>query len=173
MRTPVRFLAHLLIAPITAAVLLAPLTSLKAGHHELIIQGGSVIDTRTGKAMENQTIVIEGDRITRVAPAKEVAVTSDARIVDARGQWIVPGLIDMHVHRAGQSDLVPFTLYVANGVTSIRDMGGNLTLLRLARNEVESGKRLGPRLFFLGPLLDGDPPLAPRSQSSLIRPRAP
>jgi imidazolonepropionase-like amidohydrolase len=161
MRTPVRFLAHLLIAPITAAVLLAPLTSLKAGHHELIIQGGSVIDTRTGKAMENQTVVIEGDRITRVAPAKEVAVPSDARVVDARGRWIVPGLIDMHVHRAGQPDLVPFALYVANGVTSIRDMGGNLTLLRLARNEVESGKRLGTRLFFLGPLLDGDPPMAP------------
>jgi hypothetical protein len=45
MRTPVRFLAHSLIAPITAAVLLALVTSLKAGHHELIIQGGSVIVT--------------------------------------------------------------------------------------------------------------------------------
>src|SRR4029453_5375145 len=93
MRTPVRFLAHLLIAPITAAVLFAPLTSLKAGHHELIIQGGSVIDTRTGKAMENQTIVIEGDRITRGGRAKGAAVTSDARIVDARGRWILPGLM--------------------------------------------------------------------------------
>jgi N-acyl-D-aspartate/D-glutamate deacylase len=84
---------HSLIALITAAVLLAPLTSLKAGHHELVIQGGSVIDTRTGKALENQTVVIEGDRITRVAPAKEVAVPSDARVVDARGRWIVPGLL--------------------------------------------------------------------------------
>jgi imidazolonepropionase-like amidohydrolase len=161
MPTPVRFLRHSLIVPITAAVLLAPLTSLKAGPHELVIQGGSVIDTRTGKALENQIVVIKGDRIARVAPAKEVAVPADARVIDARGQWIVPGLIDMHVHRAGQPDLVPFALYVANGVTSIRDMGGNLTLLRLARNQVESGKRLGPRLFFLGPILDGDPPLAP------------
>jgi hypothetical protein len=161
MHTPVRFLTHSLIAPITAAVLLALLTPLKADHHELIIQGGSIIDTRTGKAMDNQTVVIEGDRITRVAPAKEVAVPSDARVVDARGRWIVPGLIEMHVHRGGQPDLVPFALYVANGVTSIRDMGGNLTLLRLARKEVESWKRLGPRLFFLGPLLDGDPPMAP------------
>jgi hypothetical protein len=161
MRTPVCFLAHSLITPITAAILLTPLMSLKAGSHELVIQGGSVIDTRTGKALENQTVVIEGDRITRVAPAKDVAIAADARVVDARGRWIVPGLIDMHVHRAGQPDLVPFALYVANGVTAIRDMGGNLTLLRLARDEVESGKRLGPRLFFLGPLLDGDPPLVP------------
>jgi hypothetical protein len=83
MHTPVRFLTHSLIAPITAAVLLAALTSLNAGHHELVIQGGSVIDTRTGKAMENQTLVIEGDRITRVAPAKEVTVPSEARAIEA------------------------------------------------------------------------------------------
>src|SRR4029434_6521257 len=126
MRMRERFSRHLLITSITAAFLLAPLMTLKAGHHELIIQGGSVIDTRTGKALENQTVVIEGDRITRVAPAKEVAAPADAQVVDARGRWIVPGLIDMHVHRAGQPDLVPFALYVANGVTSIRDMGGNL-----------------------------------------------
>src|SRR4029450_1722037 len=160
-RTRVQFLAPWLITPIPAAFLLAPLMFSRAGSQELIIQGGSVIDTRTGKALENHTVVIEGDRIARVAPADKVAVPADARVVDARGLWIVPGLIDMHVHRAGQPDLVPFALYVANGVTSIRDMGGNLTLLRLARKEVESGKRLGPRLFFLGPLLDGDPPLAP------------
>jgi imidazolonepropionase-like amidohydrolase len=57
-----------------------------------------------------------------VAPAKEVAAPADARVVDARGRWILPGLIDMHVHRAGQPDIVPFALYVANGVTSIRDI---------------------------------------------------
>jgi Amidohydrolase family len=161
MRTAACSLAHSLMTPLTAAILLIPVMSLKAGTDELVIQGGSVIDTRTGKALENQTVVIEGDRITRVAPEEEVAVPADARVVDARGRWIVPGLIDMHVHRAGQPDLVPLALYVANGVTSIRDMGGNLTLLQLARKEVESGKLLGPRLFFLGPLLDGDPPLAP------------
>jgi imidazolonepropionase-like amidohydrolase len=161
MRTRMCFLAHSLITPLTAVILLIPAMSLNAGTDELVIKGGSVIDTRTGKALENQTVVIEGDRITRVAPAEKVTVPADARVIDARGRWIVPGLIDMHVHRAGQPDLVPLALYVANGVTSIRDMGGNLTLLRLARNEIESGKRLGPRLFFLGPLLDGDPPLAP------------
>jgi Amidohydrolase family len=161
MRKRMCFLAHSLITPLTAALLLIPVVSLKAGTDELVINGGSVIDTRTGKALENQTVVIEGDRITRVAPTEKIAVSADARVVDARGRWIVPGLIDMHVHRAGQPDLVPLALYVANGVTSIRDMGGNLTLLRLVRNEVDSGKRLGPRLFFVGPLLDGDPPLAP------------
>src|SRR5262245_25752831 len=118
-----RFVERWLITPINAAFLLALLIPIRAGGYELIIQGGSVIDTRTGKALENQTVVVEGDRITRVAPAEKVAVRADARVVDAHGQWIVPGLIDMHVHRAGQPDLVPFALYVANGVTSIRDMG--------------------------------------------------
>jgi hypothetical protein len=161
MRPLKRILAPLKMAPAMVAVLLALKMPVEPSRHALIIQGGSVIDTRTGKVLENGTVVIEGGRITRVAPANEVAIPPDAQVVDARDRWILPGLIDMHVHRAGQPDLVPFALYVANGVTSIRDMGGNLTLLRLARGEIESGKRLGSRLFFLGPLLDGDLPLAP------------
>src|SRR5262249_37416380 len=52
-------------------------------------------------------------------------------------------------------------LYLVNGVTTIRDPGGNLTLLRLTRQEINSGKRLGPRLFFAGYILDGNPPLWP------------
>jgi imidazolonepropionase-like amidohydrolase len=127
----------------------------------LVIQGGSVIDTRTGGALEDRTVIIADGRITRVGPGKEVSIPPDAKIVDARGRWILPGLIDMHVHRAGRPDLVSLALYVANGVTSVRDLGGNLTQLRLTRQEVESGKRLGPRLFFAGPLLDGDPPSVP------------
>jgi Amidohydrolase family len=66
----------------------------------------------------------------------------------------------MHVHGCSRRD-VPLALYVANGVTSVRDLGGPLTLLRQTRQDLESGKRMGPRLFFAGPILDGDPPISP------------
>jgi hypothetical protein len=89
LRIRVRFVARWLIRPITAAFLLAPVMSSGPGSQELIIQGGSVIDTRTGNALENQTVVIEGDRITRVAPAEKVAVPADARVVDGRGLFRV------------------------------------------------------------------------------------
>ena len=106
-------------------------------------------------------LVVEGDRITRVARAtEEVATPRHGQVVDARGCWILPGLIDMHVHGSSRRD-VPLALYVANGVTSVRDLGGHLTLLRRMREDLESGKRVGPRLSFAGPILDGDPPMAP------------
>jgi hypothetical protein len=72
----------------------------------------------------------------------------------------IPGLLDMHVHGSSRTD-VPLELYIANGVTSVRDLGGNLAALRLTRQALQSGERIGPRLFFVGPLLDGNPPMAP------------
>jgi len=130
------------------------------GNPLLVIQGGAVADTRSGGVLQNHTVVVDGGRITRVAPTNEVATPSQAEVVDARGRWVIPGLIDMHVHGASRPD-VPLALYVANGVTSIRDLGGQLTLLRRVRQRVESGNVLGPRVFFVGPILDGDPAMAP------------
>jgi hypothetical protein len=66
----------------------------------------------------------------------------------------------MHVPGSSHKD-VPIALYVANGVTAIRDMGGNITSLRMTRQKIESGEKLGPRLFYAGNVLDGSPPAAP------------
>jgi imidazolonepropionase-like amidohydrolase len=66
----------------------------------------------------------------------------------------------MHAHISVAENL-PLELYLVNGVTTIHDPGGNLTLMRLTRQEVDSGKRPGPRLFFAGYVLDGNPPLWP------------
>jgi imidazolonepropionase-like amidohydrolase len=81
------------MAPVMVAVLLALKMPVEASRHALIIQGASVIDTRTGKVLENRTVIFEGGRITRVAPANEVAIPSDAQVVDARDRWILPGLL--------------------------------------------------------------------------------
>jgi Amidohydrolase family len=142
------------------AALLAVLVSAGAAGQTLIIEDGAIVDTRNGVALEHRTILVENDRITRVAQAGEISAPRNAEVVTARGLWVLPGLIDMHVHGSSRAD-VPLALYVANGVTSIRDLGGPLAPLQLLRIELETGKRIGPRLHFVGPILDGDPPAAP------------
>ena len=126
----------------------------------VVIKGGTLIDVHTGRQVTDSLIVVEGDRIKQVGREPEVMVPREAQVIDAHGKWIIPGLMDTHAHISGTKGL-PLELYLANGVTTIRDPGGNLTLLRLARQEIESGKRLGPRLFFSGYVLDGNPPLWP------------
>lgn len=80
--------------------------------------------------------------------------------MEALGKWVVPGLIDSHAH-AGDDKNTPLSLYLANGVTTIRNPGGNVTLLRLTWEKLRCGDLVGPRLYFSGPVLDGTPPVWP------------
>jgi imidazolonepropionase-like amidohydrolase len=120
----------------------------------------TLVDVRTGKETPDSVIVIRGDKIERIGSFSEISVPSQALVVDAARKWLIPGLMDMHAH-AGNSPEVPVNLYLAQGVTTIRSPGGNISLLRLLREQIESGKTVGPRLFFSGPLLDGSPPVWP------------
>jgi len=126
----------------------------------VVITGATLIDVRTGEALKDSVIVIEGERIKQVGKAGEVSIPPSAQLIDARGKWIIPGLTDMHSHISNTPGL-PLKLYLANGVTTIRDPGGNLTVLRLLREQLDAGKATGPRLFFAGPILDGNPPVWP------------
>jgi len=118
----------------------------------------------TGAApISNQTVLIEKQRIAAVGPADSIGIPRAARIVDGRGKFLIPGLVDMHVHltAAGEPDgsrsfMIP--LLLANGITTVRDMGGYLESLIPLREEIKDGKRLGPRIFYAGPYLDGSPP---------------
>ncbi|MGH9875310.1 MAG: amidohydrolase family protein [Pyrinomonadaceae bacterium] len=122
-----------------------------------MITGATLIDVRTGEQIKDSVIVVDGDRIKQVGKAREVNIPPSAKIIDARGKWILPGLIELRSH-VSQARSLPLQLYLANGVTTIRDPGGNLTLVRLMRERIDSGKLIGPRLFFAGPILDGNPP---------------
>ena len=109
------------------------------------------------------TVVVSGQRIAAIGPSGEVAIPGGARVMDASGKYLIPGLWDMHVHLTGAGEpsgsrefLVP--LLLANGVTGVRDMGGYLDALFALRDEISSGKRMGPRIVFSGPYLDGPKP---------------
>jgi len=126
----------------------------------LAIVGGTLVDVRTGDELRNTTILVRGNRITKVTVTENLEIPKDARIVDARGKWLLTGFFDMHSHVSDVDiDMLPLQLYLANGVTTIRDPGGHVTAARLTRDEIEIGKRIGPRLFFCGNILDGMQPL--------------
>ena len=133
----------------------------------LAITHVTVIDGADPAPRRDRTVVIRGARITAVGPAASTPAPKGARLVDGRGKYLVPGFWDMHVHTAVPAARSVLPLYVANGVTGVRDMGGDWTLLTAMRAEVRSGRLWGPRLVLSGPYLDGnDQPIAHLSARS-------
>jgi len=134
----------------------------------LVFDGATVIDVDSGRAQPGLTVVIEGDRIAEVARRPALRIPAGARVVDAKGKFLIPGLWDMHVHTAfgdwfpGARDIA-LPLFVANGVTGVRDMGGDLDVLLGWRKEIGQGSLVGPRMVLSGPMLDGPKPRFPSS----------
>jgi imidazolonepropionase-like amidohydrolase len=125
----------------------------------LVLDHVTVVDVSGGPARADQTVVISGDTITAMAKSGSIPIPKGAQVVDARGKFLIPGLWDMHTHIAGISAkpswakqvLIP--LLVANGITGIRDMGGDLDALKQWRREISSGAMIGPRIVAAGPML--------------------
>jgi len=118
----------------------------------------TVIDTENGKKIQNRTVIVSGDRILEVRDSKSVRPRADAKIVEGHGKYLIPGLWDMHVHAVYAERLDGmFPLFVANGITGIRDMGTSMPLPDIVhiRQETANGSRLGPRIVAAGPILDG------------------
>lgn len=111
----------------------------------LVIQGGRLIDGNGGKPVDNATVVVKGDRIRRVATGK-VDFPKESCVIDASGQTILPGLIDNHVH---YRDFYG-ELFLAFGVTTVRDLGNPLEWILAQRDAVNLGKVTGPRIFCAG-----------------------
>jgi imidazolonepropionase-like amidohydrolase len=125
----------------------------------LAIAHVSVVDTSSGEIKADQTLVIAGGRIVKIVPAPAYRHEAGTQVIDARGKYLIPGLWDMHVHVAGisadpkWSKEVSLPLLTAMGVTGVRDMGGDLSALRSWRQEIETGKLLGPHIFAGGPMI--------------------
>jgi len=119
----------------------------------------SVIPMDTERVLRDQVVLVAGDRIAAVGPTDAVAIPSDAGIVDAHGSYVLPGLIDMHVHiRRGELEA-----YVHNGITSVRNMWGYATLPPVMA-DVVAGRRIGPTIYSASPGLDGTPAVWPETQ---------
>lgn len=113
----------------------------------------TVVDVERGRLLPHRTVLLRDGRIAAVGAASEVAVAPEAQAVDGSGRFLMPGLADMHVHLYTEGDL--FT-YVANGVTTVRNMAGDTTHLRM-RRRVADGTIIGPRIVTAGPVVEATP----------------
>ncbi len=106
-----------------------------------------------GIELRDATVLIALDRIAAVGPSDSIAVPPGARRIDGRGKWLIPGLWDMHVHLTleGRAAL---GLYVANGVTMVRDMGGQLQVIHQMRRDIADGRIAGPGIVAAGPQIE-------------------
>ena len=122
----------------------------------MVIRNARLIDGTGAPPREGMDILTDGDRIESVQPAG-IASVDDVRVIDATGKTVIPGLIDMHTHpslpdyggRQGR-------LWLSFGVTSIRTTSGAIYRTIEERESIESGRRLGPRIFSTGFAMDGE-----------------
>jgi hypothetical protein len=112
----------------------------------IVIYGGRLIDSNGAKPVGDAVVVIEGNRIQRVAQGK-IDLPAQARVIDAAGKTILPGLIDNHVHYRTHSGEV----FLAHGVTSVWDLANPIDWILAQRDAIALGKVSGPRIFCAGP----------------------
>ncbi|MGA3285656.1 MAG: amidohydrolase family protein [Verrucomicrobiota bacterium] len=120
----------------------------------------TVIDGTGAKPKADQTVLVAGERIVAVGTSHRIKLPADLRVIDGTGKFLIPGLWDMHVH---MSEVPHFSeLCIANGVTGVRDMFGDMTNIVAERKAVAGGKP-GPRIVAAGRLIDGPKPIWPGS----------
>lgn len=134
-----------------------------APYAAIAITHVTVVDVRGGSPRTDATVVVRGNRIASIGSSDSVA-PADARIVDGRGKYLIPGLWDMHVHAAWPNIADPVAeLFVANGVTGVRDMWGDPDIIRDWKRHVTERDGRYPRLVAAGNLVDGPDPVWPNS----------
>ena len=148
------------LAIVGAAPLVVPTVAVDG----VTIENVTIVDVVTGKLSPNMTVVVDGNRIASVARSKKTGSGARSGIVmDGTGLYVIPGLWDMHVHAFFTNDASRFhtttelmlPLFIANGVTGVRDMGSNLDAILAARESVAAHQQIGPRIVAAGPMLDG------------------
>lgn len=137
--------------------LLITLWAGSAAAQSIAITNAAIIDPSAATPVTVAAIVVRNGRITAVGP--NVIVPPDARVIDARGKFVVPGLWDMHAHLAALTPIgrAP-ERFVGHGVLNLRDMGGYLEQLLPLRAEVRAGRRTGPEIVLAGPTLNSEQP---------------
>jgi imidazolonepropionase-like amidohydrolase len=144
------------VIAVTSAIRAVPC---EAQTNEIAFTHVAVVDVQSGKISPDMTVLISGQKIREVGSSRVVHVPKQAHSADARGKYLIPGLWDMHVHSLWDAERPArfFPLFLANGVTGVREMGGPMPAADQVRwrDQVASGVVIGPRLVVPGPFVDG------------------
>lgn len=154
------------LASAMAAVAAPGLAMAATQHADLMIRDAVLVDVEHARTLPGQSVVIRGEDIVAVGPDAAMSRQWDARRdVDAQGRYLMPGLWDMHVHFGGGPSLVEenkalLPLYVAHGITTVRDASGDLPEQVLQwRGQIADGSLAGPRLLTSGAKIEGLKPV--------------
>ena len=131
-----------------------------SGQDEIAITNVNVVDMRSGTVSHKLLVLVQNGRIKSIAHVGLIGQSSHLRVINATGKYMIPGLWDMHVHSAfatapAWTEQILMPLYLANGITGIRDMGGDMTVLQQRKRRIDRGELAGPHMFIGGPFLDG------------------
>ena len=126
----------------------------------------TVVDVVRGRSSRSRTVIVDKGRIVADEPAHHAHIPALAQRIDGRGRFLIPGLVDMHVHFFNlSSHRAPndwsFPLYVANGVTAVREMRGDaasMVLVKQWRDALDAGELIVPRILAAGIAVYGKSP---------------
>ena len=130
---------------------------LVAADTTIAIVGGDLFDAEVGVIRPGQTVIVRGDRIVAVGAADAVPVPRGARVIDAKGRTVMPGLWDMHGHLQVASQGVLGLIQLSNGLTTVRDLAADMDIAVSLRDRERAGRLAAPRAV-LGGFIEG--PLA-------------
>jgi imidazolonepropionase-like amidohydrolase len=114
-----------------------------------------VVPMNRMEVLENQTVIVSNGHVADIGETAGLKIPNDALRIEGKNRYLLPGLADMHVHQWSQGDLL---LFIANGITTIRNMWGTSRQL-VWRDKIAKGELLGPTIYTAGPILDGKPPV--------------
>lgn len=145
----------ILLIQITLVILVGALSPIPTPQQSnvIAIRNVTVIPGDGAPPISEATVLIRGEHIASIGPAAETVIPTGARVIEARGKFLVPGFIEMHAHLS-KTRASALGLFIANGVTTVRDMGGDHEELLRWRQEIRAGKRVGPRMLIAGPILE-------------------
>ena len=161
-------LALLAITGLSACSAMSPTPADTVVAHRYAITDVTVIDVENGVAVPGQTIIVLDDRIEEIGTQETVDVPKNAEIINGHGLYLMPGLVDAHVHYLEAP--IFGRLMIANGVLLVRDMGMPNEYILPLRDELNQGKTLGPEMVASGAMLDGVPPVIPTISMGLTTP---
>jgi len=110
----------------------------------------SVIPMNNGGSLQDRTVVVRDGHISAIGPSGNTPIPPQAQLIDGRGKYLIPGLIDMRVHIYNPGEML---LYLANGITTVRSLNSHPQHL-LWRDRINARKMFGPTILSAGPLID-------------------
>lgn len=155
------------IPPSSVALLLCSYAAALSGQ-TWVFTDVTAINPRRGKSEPHINVVVQNTKITAVQPVS-ASLPRGARRINGRGKFLIPGLWDAHVHLT-KTGTLSLPLFVANGVTGVRDMGSDYQEVSAWRAAIQEGTIVGPRIFTSGQILESSANIARMKREGTVEP---